>query len=362
MPTETSQAAVMASGKSIASLRTLRLALGTSASLWFSQAIGWPLSFIAPVITMFLLALPMPAPTIKSGTKLVVVLTGSMYAGALLLLPALTYQPAVGLLLLLLSLFWTFYFTAKGGSPLLGTFATIGIALTTAVGSVSIDAVLILAKGLGFAALVGIIFVWLAHLVMPDSRAIDAPAPGAVPQAGAPPPDLLRARWSAVRSLVIVFPIALWFLLSPASTAYVPVMLKVAAMGQQAATEDARRAARSLVISTVVGGIGAIIGWQVLGIAPTLTIYTLVIALGGLLAGPRIFKGQGMHADAETWSYAYLTMIVILAPAVMDSIGGAPAGAKFVDRLIMFLGTAIYAVVAVYVTDAFRPRRPAQGD
>ena len=30
---------------------------------------------------------------------------------------------------------------------------------------------------------------------------------------------------------------------------------------------------------------------------------------------------------------------------------------EFVDRLIMFLGTALYAVVAVYVTDALRPAR-----
>ena len=64
-----------------------------------------------------------------------------------------------------------------------------------------------------------------------------------------------------------------------------------------------------------------------------------------------------MHPDSGTWSYAYLTMIVILAPAVMDSAGGAAAGAKFVERLIMFAATTLYAVVAVYVFDAFRPRR-----
>ena len=58
-------------------------------------------------------------------------------------------------------------------------------------------------------------------------------------------------------------------------------------------------------------------------------------------------RATALSADGATWSYAYLTMIVILAPAVMDGIGGGPAGAKFLDRLIMFFGTAIYAVVAV---------------
>jgi hypothetical protein len=43
-------------------------------------------------------------------------------------------------------------------------------------------------------------------------------------------------------------------------------------------------------------------------------------------------------------------------------MGGGPAGTKFLDRLLMFLGTAIYAVVAVYVTDAFRPQRRWQAE
>jgi hypothetical protein len=161
---------------------------------------------------------------------------------------------------------------------------------------------------------------------------------------------------------MIVLPVALWFLFSSASTAYVPVMIKVASMGQQATNDGARLAGRSLVMSTIIGGAGAIVGWQILSITPTLTIYTLIIALGGLLMGPRIFQGRAMHPQGATWSYAFLTMIVILAPAVMDSAGGGPAGLKFWDRLVMFGGTTLYAVCTVYIFDAFtsgRSKAPA---
>ena len=260
----------------------------------------------------------------------------------------------VGMLLLMLALFWSFYFTAKGGSAVVGTLLTIGIALTTAVGTVSVDILLLLIKGVAFGAVVGILFVWISHWFFPDGLAGPVQAVGKPP---APPkPDLFDARWNAFRSLVIVAPIAVWFLFSSASTSYVPVMIKVAAMGQQASNEATRVAGRSLIMSTLIGGAGAIIGWQVLRIAPSLTLYVLVVALAGLVAGPRIFRGQAMGPDAGTWSYAYLTMIVILAPAVMDGIGGDAAGAQFVDRLIMFGLTTVYAVVAVYVFDAFRPR------
>ena len=338
----------------IASVRILRLAFGTATSLWYSQAVAWDMSFIAPVMTMFMLALPLPAPGLKGGIGFVVALAGSLFL-SLLLLPRLLEQPMVGFLLLVLALFWSFYFTAKGGSAVIGTFLTVGIAMATAVGTVSIDGVLLAIQGVTLGAVAGIAFVWVAHAFIPDSLAAGHEAPAAPPKP--PKPDLFDARWNAFRSLTIVLPVAIWFLFSSASAAYLPVMIKVASMGQQASNDDTRVAGRSLILSTVIGGIGAVIGWQVLRIVPTLSVYTLIIALAALVMGPRIFKGKGMHPDAATWSYAYLTMIVILAPAVMDSAGGDAAGAKFVERMIMFFGTTIYAVLAVYVFDAFRPRR-----
>ena len=340
----------------IASVRILRLAAGTSLSLWFSQAVGWQLSFIAPVITMLILATPMPALKLKGGIGFVLVLTVSLYAG-MLLLPTLLNYTVVGVLLLSLALYWSFYFTAKGGSAALGTFATVGLALTTAVGSVSVDAVLLLAKSVSLATGVGVLFVWIAHALIPDSLAVDAPPPISREKPDSPKPDLANARWTAFRSLLIVMPVALWMLFSAASIAYVPVMLKVASMGQQATNDASRDTGRSLMLSTIIGGVAAVIGWEILSISPTLMVYTLIIALSALIMGPKIFQRAAMHPQAATWSYGYLTMLVILAPAVMDSVGGDSASLKFWDRMIMFGGTTLYAVVAVYVADAFRPAK-----
>jgi len=341
----------------IAHVRILRLAAGTASSMWFSQAVGWDMSFIAPVITLLILGLPFPAPKLKSGIMFAAALTLSMYAG-LLLLPSLLNYPMVGLLLLILALFWSFYYTATGGSKVLGTFVTVGIALSTAVGSVNVDATLTLIANVSINTVIGVSFVWIAHVLVPDSLA----QPDDSPQAAKPPPtkpDLVEARWSAFRSLLIVFPVALWFMLSSASTSYVVVMIKAASMGQQATMEDARLAGRSLILSTIIGGIGAIIGWNLLRVVPTLWMYALIIALSGLVMGARIFQGRTMHPQAGTWSYGFLTMIVILAPAVMDSAGGTSADAAFWSRLMMFALTTLYGVAAVFVVDAFRPGQMA---
>ncbi len=46
---------------------------------------------------------------------------------------------------------------------MLGAFLTMGLALLTAVGSDSIDALLMVNKALVFNAVVAMLFVWLAH-------------------------------------------------------------------------------------------------------------------------------------------------------------------------------------------------------
>lgn len=354
MPTEQAAGSAQPGGMCIASVRILRLALGTSLSLWFSQAVGWQLSFIAPVFTLLVLALPLPVLKLKQGIAFVAVLAAALYCG-MLLLPMLLEQPAVGLLLLTLALFWSFYFTAKGGSALIGTFATVGLALVAGVGSVNVDALLIVAGDIVAAAAVGVVFVWIAHAVMPDSMASDSVPIVGKKAPGAPEPDLADARWSAFRSLLIVLPVALLLMLSSSSTAYIAVMIKVASMGQQATNDDTRTAGHSLILSTIIGGVGAVIGWEMLSIAPTLMLYMAIIGLAGLIMGPRIFQGSAMHPQGATWSYGYITMVVLLAPAVMDSIGGDTASAKFWDRIIMFAGATLYAVAAVYIVDAFRP-------
>lgn len=358
MPSETDASVA---GMSIASVRILRLAFGTSLSLWFSQIAGWPMSFVAAVITMFVLALPIPVLKIKGGIGLILALAVSASAG-LALLPFILNQRVVGIGLLALALFYSFYFTAKGGSPVIGTFATIGFAIATSIGTVSIDAVLAVVNGLVLGVIIGVIFVWVAHAILPDSmaRPQNQPLPA---NPAVETPDLATARRSAWRSLLVVMPVILWFLLSSASASYAAVLIKVSAMGQQAGLDQTKQAGKSLLVSTVIGGTAAIVSWQVLSIWPSLTMYVLLIGLAGLVMGTKIFKGAGLHEQGATWSYGFLTMIVILAPAVSDSVAGSSAGAAFWSRMWMFVLATIYAIAAVFVFDTLWPakrRKPPQ--
>jgi hypothetical protein len=85
-------------------------------------------------------------------------------------------------------------------------------------------------------------------------------------------------------------------------------------------------------------------------------IYTLVLLLFALLVGPKIFQGPGLGPKGPMWSYAYLTMIVVLAPAVTDGFGSDGATSAFYTRLFLFIVIAVYGSIAVAVFDAFWPR------
>jgi hypothetical protein len=248
-------------------------------------------------------------------------------------------------------MFWSFYFTAKGGPMVVGTFFTVGLTLTAAIGRGSIDSFLAVAAAMTLNASVGMAFVWLAHALLPDSMAKTAALPAAPPPEATP--DLAAAQRSAFRSLLVVLPVCLWLLLSSGGAAYAPFMIKVASMGQQTHAQATAAAGKSLIASTVIGGVGAIICWQILRLWPSLILYTLLVAVAGLIIGQRIFKDQGLHPQGATWSYGYVTLLIILAPAVLDSLGGSSADVKFWERLMMFAGATVYGVVAVNVFDAF---------
>jgi hypothetical protein len=351
MPTDVASPA--APGLGIANTRVLRLAFGTAISLWISQAVGWSISYIAPVITMFLLALPIARPKAKFFVVVILAIVVSVY-GSFLFLPLLLHQKAVGFLLLALALFHAFYFSAKGGTAVVSTLITIGLAMTVAVGSVSVDALLAVAAGLTIGTIVGALIAFLSHVIIPDPPLDNSAAAQGDPPATIP---LAIARRNAMRALTIVLPITLWFLVSAASASNMAVMIKVAAMGQEAANQKAGDAAKSLIMSTLIGGIGATVAWNVLRIWPSLTLYTLLIALAGLIFGPRIFAGRGLQPNGPTWSYAFLTMIVVLAPAVLDGDFGSSADVRFYDRLLMFVWATLYGVGAIYLFEAFWPQR-----
>jgi hypothetical protein len=331
------------------SRRALRFALGFTLAFWCSLAFDWDAAFFTPLLTMIVLTTPMPAPSLKQGVGIVLVSMLPMLAG-LMVLPFLLHAQWVGMLMIGLALFYSFYYTARGGSALLGTVITIALTLTVTIGSVSSEVLIRLFEALATNVAIAMLFVWIAHKLLPD-----IPLSKKQPKAEPVKPSVEDARRNAMRAFCIVFPLALLFLVLSASPAYTAIMIKVASMGHQSTLEDSRALGRSMLESTLWGGLGAIVAWNILSIWPSLTLYTLLMALAGLMFGRRIFQKSKSPAEAVMWRFAFVTMILVLAPAVTDS--PASDGVAFWTRLSLFIVIAIYGTVAITIFDAFWPKK-----
>ena len=198
----------------------------------------------------------MSAPSFKMAVTLTGCLAGAITC-SIMLLPYLNFARLAGVLLISLALFGSFLITAKGGPALIGTLLTLALTLLTTIGSVSIDIVIILNKGLIWSVSLGIGFVWVAYAFLPDLPAPLFPVSG--PEKLQPvAPECNEAIRSAFRSVVILFPLMLLFLFISTSSAYTVIMIKIATMGQQATSRKSRDLARELLASTFWGGAGAI--------------------------------------------------------------------------------------------------------
>ena len=319
----------------------------------FSQLANWPMSFMAAVFTMLILSMPVPVFNLKMGLKFLLALIIPAYSG-MLLLPFLTYSRSAGILLVVLALFGSFYYSAKGGAPLLGLLMTISITLVITIGSVNADLMLLLVNSITISAIVGITFTVVMFALMPDLRPAVAPTQSQAPVAAIKPTSA-EARSNAMRSMLVVLPVVIVLLFINSSFAYVPVMIKVASMGQQANVQASRAMGWQQLESTFWGGVGAVIVWYIMGIWPSLLIFCLLIALACLVYGSKVFKGAGMHPKSEMWSYALMTLVIVITPSVMDSAVGTDAGSSFYTRLLIFAFIAVYGTLAVLVFDTFKP-------
>ncbi len=348
-----SSAALNTIDQSIADRRILRLAFGTALSMFISQAIDWPISFIAPIFTAFVLTLPLPAPTIKGSLVFIAILIGSILF-SYIFLPFIYHAPLAGILLLALGLFYSFFITSSGGPALVGTFLVLALTLVTTIGSSNIDALMEVTIGLAKGSFGGFVCVWIACAVFPDIK-IPPLKDGKQPEQKSlqPKPDRRTAFKSAIRSMAIVYPVMILLLFIDDSSGYTIIMIKVASMGQQVSGEQSRTMGKTLIDSTIWGGLGAAIAWALLKACPILPLYTLLIALAALVYGKGIFQGRGSHPKATMVQYAFVTMIVVLAPSVGSMASGDSSSDRFWVRLLYFFIIALYGWCAVNVFDAF---------
>jgi len=327
--------------------RIFRLSGTVALALAAAYALKLPLPFLAPLFALMLTVPPKPPAGLKGLFTLVIVVMLSLGVG-LILIPLLQTYPLVGVLLVMLGLYLSFYLTVHKGKALLGTFLTMGFTLISAAGMVDFALATTLIQSLVIGITIAVVCQWLVYPWFPED-----PVPGQ--QAPVPKPSAENSNWIALRGTLIVLPVYLLALTDP--LAYLATIMKSVSLGQQSSVVSARSAGKELLGSTFLGGFFAILFWAMLGILTNLWMFFLLMLLFGMYFSCKIYQLIKTRYPASYWLNVGMTMLILLGPAVEDSDSGKDVYTAFLVRMGLFVAVTLYAWLAVYILEYLRERR-----
>jgi len=346
MPIEATRFRRHKQGMSIGARRVFRLGLVVSLATAIAYGMALPLPYLAPIFALLLTVEPKPPPGAK-GLLVLIALAALTTGTGLLIIPLLINYPFAAILVVLVALFLSTYLTVSLGQSAVGMLLTVGITLISAVGTVSFVAAIEVIKALLFGIAITILCQWLVYPFFSED-----PGEAVAPEAPADNEDSL---WITVRATLIVMPAYLICLSNPMM--YMPLIMKSVSLGQQSSVVDTRAAARILLGSTMMGGVLAILFWFALKLNVNLWMFFLWMLLIGMLVAAKIYGLSASKYSADFWSNAIVTMLILLGPAVADSVSGKDVYHAFVVRMGLFIAVTVYALITVLALDSLRASR-----
>lgn len=335
-------------------VRTFRYAVGSTLAVGLALGVDWRLSFIAPVLTLSFLGTSAPRPTAQTAVGFLGVIAGASVAGVLVSALLLPY-PVVFLLLEGLILFLLFYHGARGANPLLISMLLVAVTVIPVVGLQSMLLAVAVAKGLvtGAAAAVGV--VWVSHVLIPDPTLPPSLPNGTTSSSGSsnnPNAPFASREAAATRAWVntlVVFPMVLLYFVFGLTS--VLILVFVALLSMQPDFSAGFRAGKALIVGNVMGGVAAIVMYELLVMMPQFAFLLLLTLLSGLAFGGRLFSGA---PAAPLFGMAYSTLLLVIGSTT--SMFG-DANAKAWTRVVQITIAVIYLVTAFGVITRLR-RRP----
>ncbi len=319
--------------------QVLRYALGATICMTLALGIGWPLSFMTPVLALGFLAAPARL-SLKDGVGLVLTITGACVVGLLMthyVMPfPLVFLPLIGLIL-----FRLFHAKTGGASPLLITWLLIALLALPLVGMLAQQVAIFVALGIIAGAAVTVVLVWLIWAAIPAPPPLPVDPEVSPPDApDAPPPPTSAERFrSAVLSTVVVFPPLVAFY-TLQWTGSLLVLIFIAMLSLKPAFAANFKAGGALIIGNVIGGLAAIAFYELLVMVPAFPFMVLLTLLSGLLFGAQVFSGK---KSAGLFGMAFSTVLLVIGSTTG---GDGEAGAKVTTRVIQIMIAVIYVVSA----------------
>ena len=203
--------------------------------------------------------------------------------------------------------------------------------------------------GLFFSIALAVFMCWFAHALIPDPSLV----------ANAKPEQQVPSKQEAYRQAVIktllVLPLLVAFYVMKL-TSDLLVLVFVALLIQMPSAEVGIKGSIGTLIANGLGGLAAVICYQLLVLAPSPVMLGLSIFIVSLLFGPKIFSGA---PTAQLYGTGLNTVVVLLG-GTTGAFGDGAAGDMWV-RLLQIGAACVYIVAALSLAaDWLKSHPPAE--
>ena len=317
------------------SRNTFRLAAMTSVATVFAYGFGWPLAYITPLFVWNYLK-KANGFGFRAGLANLVAPVGGCLLG--LATSTLTQHHPVVFLLATALLLWLVFYLNNGTLPFdIGLWLIIGLTLVPMLTIQSQGITMVVIKGLWTSAAAAVGFGWLGYLLFPVVSASGA-------QKVQPETTITteEERWKAATvSLAMVLPvIVLFFSLNLADQLL--IMIFIAIIAQDISLETSRIISFMLLASNVIGGLAAIVVYNLLLMVPEFLFMIIVMSNAALVFAALNYRGQ---KSAPLFGMAFTTTLLIVGAAVMPFSDGAPSAVA--TRVGSILVVVLYFVIVL---------------
>jgi multidrug efflux system outer membrane protein len=327
-------------------IKTLRYALGATISMALAMGINWPYSYLTMLLTVSLLSAPTGRLSFKQGVIFVIVIAAACFVavqiGGFFIGYPFVFIPFLGLML-----FRIYY--EKGGA--LSPFMILWLLIALLV----IPLIMLYKKGLAdlvvmtliTSGAVAIVTSWVAFAVFPEKdKKKMAAAPGGLI------PTKEERYHLALESTLVVFPMLILFYMFRLSGALL-VLIYIALLSMQPQFAKDFKQGKILIIANVIGGIAAVIVYNILTIIPEYFFLLLITMLVGLIFGAKLFSGDPKGAIFGT---SFSTFLLIIG-SVTGAAGEGEAGAEIYTRVLYIMLALIYLVVSFGLLEYIKKQR-----
>lgn len=325
------------------SVSILRMTAGLTTAVAVSYAVAWPLYFIAPLFAVIFLIIPAWIGW-KMAVQILLRLAFSLLVGLCIseyfLKFPLLCVPLYGLL------FFYIYFNDTPTAPPMATmFMTLGITMVPIMGLSGAAIPHIIAAALLFNMIIGLIFAWLFHTLIPNSLAAQTPG-AAAPAKPAPPPmpsRMERSRLALVSTIVALTAVVLFFSLN--LSAYAFAMIQICFMAGSPSASASFQAMKGNALACLIGGIAIVIVYNLLAAVPSYLFLVVITACCGLLFSRKIYAGGPL---AKAYISGLTTFLILLGTSTMADTA---AGTNFYLRIAQILFAGLFTVAGLIVVE-----------